>query len=326
MSKNVLIITNKEDLTVDYVVKELQKREVNYYRFNTEDISHGIDLFFDGSEYLLKDNIKKRDVNLASFDSVYYRRPKLPAVNNSLSVGEKYFILGEFETYLEGVYRHLSDKYWLNSVFDIRTLENKMYQIVLARELGFLVPDLNVSSTPEKSLEFINKNEKTIFKPLKTGFIDEANGKGKIIYTSRVDDSFVDGIERNRGFPVYVQKEIEKECDVRLTIVGRNVYAAKIMSQISKNSQVDWRRSEHMLKHEKIRIPSFIERKCLDLCERYSLDFAAIDFVLDKDGGFWFLEINPNGQWAWIEEMLQYPISEKIVTSLLEGTLNEENS
>lgn len=47
-----------------------------------------------------------------------------------------------------------------------------------------------------------------------------------------------------------------------------------------------------------------------------NLQFAAIDFVLDVENRYWFLEINPNGQWVWIEHLVELPISKEIVNQL----------
>jgi len=319
MSNNVLVITSKEDVTVDFVITKLRERNIEYYRFNTEDIGSCIDVYFDGTSYSLMDNRKDKHIKLIDFTSVYFRRPKLPQPLAGLTPGEQQFYLTEITTYLEGLYRSLSNKYWLNSIFDIRMLENKPYQLSLAKELELSVPDFSISNDYHKSLEFFQKHKSCIFKPLKSGLINEQGDEGKVIYTTRVDSHFLENIESHGGMPVYLQKEIEKDCDVRATVVGNNIFAAKISSQEQEVSKIDWRKSESMLSHDKIKIPEQIEKKCLMLCEKFNLDFAAIDFILDKKGQFWFLEINPNGQWAWIEILLNYPISDEIVNLLSSG-------
>jgi D-alanine-D-alanine ligase-like ATP-grasp enzyme len=53
---------------------------------------------------------------------------------------------------------------------------------------------------------------------------------------------------------------------------------------------------------------------------RLSLTYGAIDLVLTPDGRYVFLEINPNGQWLWIDEMLSLGISHSIAEWLSEGT------
>jgi hypothetical protein len=56
-----------------------------------------------------------------------------------------------------------------------------------------------------------------------------------------------------------------------------------------------------------------------------NLRFSAIDLVLDPSGDYWFLELNPNGQWAWIEARTGLPISEAITNELVRIS-NEQNS
>jgi D-alanine-D-alanine ligase-like ATP-grasp enzyme len=40
-----------------------------------------------------------------------------------------------------------------------------------------------------------------------------------------------------------------------------------------------------------------------------NLEYGALDFVLTPDGRFVFLEINPNGQWLWLDDMLSLGIT-----------------
>lgn len=317
MNNNVLIITSKEDVTVDFVVYKLKERNVDYYRFNTEDIGSCVDIYFDGLNYWLNDKKKNKTVYLRNITAVYFRRPKLPQPPFEITLGEQQFYLSEISTYLEGLYRSLIDKYWLNSVFNIRMLENKPYQLSLAKKINFLIPDFCITNDYDTSVSFIKKHESCIFKPLRSGFINEPHSEGKILYTNKVDLKFIENIKSHDRMPLYIQQEIEKDCDIRVTVVGNKVFSVKILSQEKDESKVDWRQSEKMLAHEKVELPQKIEEKCIRLCKGFNLGFAAIDFILDKNGNFWFLEINPNGQWAWIEGLLSYPISDEITNLLI---------
>ena len=58
---------------------------------------------------------------------------------------------------------------------------------------------------------------------------------------------------------------------------------------------------------------------CLKLTKKLELNFSAIDLILDKNKDYIFLEINPNGQWAWIEKRLGYNISCEIIKLLMEN-------
>lgn len=66
--------------------------------------------------------------------------------------------------------------------------------------------------------------------------------------------------------------------------------------------------------------------KCINLVKDLNLRFGAIDLVCDLDGDYWFLEINPNGQWAWIENQTKLPIASSIVDELLKISENNYKS
>jgi D-alanine-D-alanine ligase-like ATP-grasp enzyme len=63
-------------------------------------------------------------------------------------------------------------------------------------------------------------------------------------------------------------------------------------------------------------LPASIAEQCVRLTQSFNLRFSAIDLVLDVEGEYWFLEMNPNGQWAWVESRVGLPISETIVDEL----------
>jgi glutathione synthase/RimK-type ligase-like ATP-grasp enzyme len=114
-----------------------------------------------------------------------------------------------------------------------------------------------------------------------------------------------------------LQREITKRADVRVTVVGDRVFAAAISSQGSPETEVDWRRGgSGDLPYQAITLPDSLSALCVQLVNSLDLRFGAIDLVWDEDGVFWFLEVNPNGQWAWIETRTGHPITAAIVDAL----------
>src|SRR6185312_12158775 len=101
--------------------------------------------------------------------------------------------------------------------------------------------------------------------------------------------------------------------ELRITVVGRQVFAAEIHSQHSNHTRHDWRRYDRYatpyFRHE---LPGALQRRCIALVERMGLCYGAIDMVLTPDGRYVFLEINPNGQYLWIEQATGLPISDAI--------------
>lgn len=311
----VLLFTNKEDITTDFIVQELKRQEIDFYRFNTEELSKTVKIVldFEREQYLLIDKLDNKEFHLLDFTDIYYRRPELPLYDDAdLTEGEKSFLQIEIYYTLEGVYRLLSKKHWFNNVFAIRNAENKIYQLLLAKEVGLTIPSTLISNHHDSVERFVRYG-KHIIKPVHNARImDEKHPQ--IVYTSEITQAIK---KEEAEFNInYLQNKIEKRCDVRATFVGEKCFAVTIDSQQLEDTCIDWRRGEHILQHAPIELPQDIQAKCLRLMQRLNLDYGAFDFVLDKQGNYVFLEINPNGQWAWIEHLTGLPISKEIVKCL----------
>ncbi|MDQ0214938.1 glutathione synthase/RimK-type ligase-like ATP-grasp enzyme [Oikeobacillus pervagus] len=319
----VLIITNKDDVTVDFVVKELQKRNLAYYRLNTEDIPNKVNISFDfdNNRFEILDKVKKQRYSLLNFNSVYYRRPQLNNFDfiEKLSNYEINYLKSELNFILEGIYKLLEDKYWLNNVYRIREAENKIYQLQLAKEVGFCIPNSLISNQYNILVNFYEKNDNNcIIKPIKSGYM--LNDKGsKAIFTTKVEENIFNNPVRVESFPLYLQRNIPKKFDIRVTVIGERVFAAEIHSQINEDSSIDWRRGLKPLEHYEHILPIEIKRKCIELTHKLKLNYSAIDLIYTGEDEYIFLEINPNGQWAWIEKRLHFPLSREIVNLLEDG-------
>ena len=311
----VLLFTNKEDITTDFIVQELKRLKIEFYRFNTEELSKSIQIILDFREerYLLIDKQENKTYNILDFTDIYYRRPELPLYDDEgLTDGEKSFLQIEIYYTLEGVYRLLSKKHWFNHVFAIRSAENKIYQLQLAKEVGLTIPSTLISNHYASVEQFL-KYGNHIIKPVHNARIKDEKYP-KIVYTSEITQAIKkEEAELNIN---YLQTKIDKRSDVRATFVGERCFAVSIDSQKLEDTRVDWRKGEHILKHTPIELPQEICSKCIQLMKRLNLHYGAIDFILDKQGNYVFLEINPNGQWAWIEHLTGLPISKEIVKCL----------
>jgi glutathione synthase/RimK-type ligase-like ATP-grasp enzyme len=314
----ILLITNKDDVTVDYVVQELQKTNIPYYRLNTEDIPNivSVDFDFDRDRFLLHDSVKNVTVDLSTVTSVYFRRPRITSLSymkEALSETEHMYLQREAAQILEGIYKILEDRFWLNNVYRIREAENKLYQLRLAKRIGFTIPETVLSNDYTSVKKFLDENKcLCIIKPVRSGGMGER--ADKVIFTSRLDEA-PDG-DQIQAFPLYTQRLIEKQADLRIITIGDHIYCAKIDSQAEPDARVDWRRGSEHLRHSVHELPESIKQKCFEITHALGLNYSAIDLILTPDSKYVFLECNPNGQWAWLEERLGFPISHDIVNLL----------
>jgi len=315
----ILLITNKEDITTDFIINKLNKLGEKYYRFNTEDLNSKVfvNLDFIKDEYQLIDSAKRIVIDLLYVKSIYYRRPKLPSIDGGeLSPGEAKFTQSEYYYLLEGIYKILADKYWISPIYAIREAENKIYQLILAKKIGFKIPEGIVTSIEDTAKSFIKNQDGCVIKPIKTGFIDDGDSP-RLIFTSELTKKDMSSLDRIKYCPTFFQKKIDKSFDIRVTIVGDKVFSARIESQAFDETKIDWRKGENIsIQYKRLHLPQSISKKCICLTRTLNLQFSAIDLVIDHNRNYYFLEINPNGQWAWIEKRLGYDISGQIVNLL----------
>lgn len=312
----LLLVTNRRDITIDYVVAELKRRQTSFFRLNTEELSKArctMDVFPRGAWSL---SFEERVLQGADVRAAYFRRPAPPSNNSTISDdGEREYVDAEWGAFLKSLYARL-DGFWLNSPMDIFAAEDKPRQLMLASEVGFNVPQALITNDIASVREVATAGP-AIGKPLRQALI---NGEQeRVIFTTRLKVLLDSDKESIALAPFIAQTEIKKQYDVRVTVVGQKVFATAIMSQEHEETTVDWRQgSRPDLKHECIKLPSEVEEQCLALMKCLNLCYGAIDLICDKQGKLWFLEINPNGQWAWIENLTGYPIAAAIVDELEE--------
>ncbi len=319
----ILIVTNKNDHTADFLIIELNRRGIEYFRFNTEDYpqlvttswkidSEGVRGYF---------NTQKGKLDFSKIKSIWYRRPVLP--NPDPILGSKTnlsFARRESQAALEGIWDSI-DCFWVSHPNALKLAENKLLQLKTAKEIGFELPQTIVTNIPEDALEFYYSNEKNVIcKPIKSGRVGE-NNCDQLIYTNIVTQKQISKIELVKYSHQIFQKNIPKRREIRVTVIGEKVFPVAIDSQNLEISKIDWRRTPAQnLQHTLVSLPCEIEEKCISLVRKLGIMFGAIDLIQTPDQNFVFLEINPNGQWAWIEMLCpQIKMREALINLLLQG-------
>ena len=186
----------------------------------------------------------------------------------------------------------------LTKPFKLRKVENKVFQLKIANEIGFSMPSTLITNNTLNSNIFVKS--KSIIKPLTTGKILDKNIYE--IYQTNIINKVEDDISLT---PIYLQSYVTKQYEVRVTIIKEKIFPVRIDS----HNDIDWRKNEEKNKYSIMKLPENIERQCKKLLKIMDIEFGAIDFIVDKNNNWIFLEINPNGQWLWLEEKLILNIS-----------------
>jgi hypothetical protein len=100
------------------------------------------------------------------------------------------------------------------------------------------------------------------------------------------------------------------------------VFAIEIHSQQSEKTKHDWRHYDFdKVAHCVHELPDRVRNQCLALVQALDLRFGAIELIVTPNNEYVFLEINPTGQYQWLEALTDLPITDSIVELLINGPL-----
>jgi glutathione synthase/RimK-type ligase-like ATP-grasp enzyme len=246
-----------------------------------------------------------------SIKSVWYRRHVSPELPVELDAGVRDFCERETRAFLDGVLASLPAERWMSSPQAIARAERKPYQLAIAAQLGFEIPDTIITNNPPPVVEMARRHQ-LIAKAISSGYVASPEGN-QAIFTSALRPEDLKELDGLAHAPVAFQELVDKVSDIRVTVVAGEVFAAEILSQERQSSRIDWRATDDPhLRHRRHELPTEIADLCREIVNHLGLTFGAIDLALRADGTYVFFEINPNGEWVWLEDQLGFPISDRI--------------
>ena len=230
----------------------------------------------------------------APFDVIWVRRKINPKAMPDCHEDDIKIVEKESLSYLENILPFLGHErtLWINDVEADRIAANKVRQLLIAKEAGFRIPETLIGNTYEQIKDFFIKHNKAIvFKAFSSANWVISDKVFKVQRTSLLNEEHILNDYAIRACPGIYQALIEKKYELRVTVIGDELFAAALDSQ-KYGPTVDWRYDinidENTLKS--VVLPKDIAEKCFTFCRQTGLQFAAFDFVVDKNDDFVFLE------------------------------------
>jgi ATP-grasp ribosomal peptide maturase len=301
----VLVSTRADDPTADLVITELNHRQVPVVRLDPGvafPLHATLDAHLDGRGWAGEIRHGSRTLDIARVRSLYHRRPSLYAAPY-LAGQDGQFAAGENRRGLGGILHALQGCRFVNHPMRVAAAEYKPVQLAAARRNGFLVPETLITSDPASAIDFAKAMGPALYKPLHAVSYD-IDGEPGCVWVRAVDPADLDQTVGNAAH--LFQQQIPKVADARVIVVGERVFCARITAP---NDVVDWRSAYSELRYEPVALPQRLERPLRAFMAELGLLYGALDFAIDAGGVWWFLEINPNGQWAWLEPAADLPIT-----------------
>ncbi|MGW1772506.1 ATP-grasp ribosomal peptide maturase [Streptomyces sp. NPDC002104] len=292
----VLVATEADDITADMVITELNRLDVPVVRFNPADIGTALTVSarFGTCPAPAAGHVRtpSRTANLDQVRAVYWRRPTWPTFPD-LTQDDAHFAAAQARYGLGGALYAMEGPLWVNHPHHATAADYKPAQLALAQRLGLAVPSTLVTNDPQDAREFIAAHDRVIYKTLRgTPYQRDGvavTGWADLVTAGEIDDSL-------RVTPHLFQAVVDKVADLRVLIVGRQVFAVRITSGL-----LDWRKDYSALSYDVVELPAAVENALFAHLDRCGLVSGSFDFAVSPDGDLWWLELNPNGQWGWLE-------------------------
>ncbi len=324
MTDRVLMLTRSDDIPARHLAQLLTGRGATVVQFDPGSFPARAVL----SATLASDGTSRRrlvtadgTVDLDGLTAVWLSRPTEPTppaeVDDPIT---RDYIRQECSAFAADIWNSLHCRAVPARAEVTLTAAHKVSQLQAAGRLGFEIPPTLITTDPDELLDFYCTHDGRIVTKVIEQLSLRHEDEGFFRLTELVSTRDIGYASTLRLCPVIVQPYVPKAFEVRVTVVGERVFAAEIHSQASNRARLDWRSYDLRATPYRVHhLPNEMAVRCRRLVEMLGLCYGAIDLIVAPDGRYVFLELNPNGQYLWIEEATGLPISDALCDLLLDG-------
>ena len=316
MYPTILVLASQYDFSCDYIASGLLNTGIPYLRLNSESLPlTKVTLDPLSRSLVIQDNDNVYLVSSEHLAAIYMRRPvyfREYAFQNKSSEESTY--KAHWSTFIRNL-MIFNDAKWINHPQNTYLAEHKAVQLSIASQLGFKIPDTFVTNSLDCISTNLDYKNPIAIKGLDTILLREEEVE-LFSYTQiktvpeLLNYSF-------QEMPVVFQRAIQYKTDIRVTVIEEEVFAVEVVKN-DAGIEGDWRIYSRDAEFRPLELPSSIRSLCIELVRELGLKFGAIDLALE-DNVYYFFEINPTGEWAWLVDSAGLHIDQAIVSSLIAG-------
>lgn len=312
----VVVLTHWFDPTADKVVRALGRRGAEVFRCDAADFPQRLVMTatLDVCGWAGCLRTEERIVRLRNVTGAYYRRPSRPEFAIGMTEAERAWAAAEARFGFGGLVSATLP--WLNHPAAIARAEYKPVQLHEAARAGLAVPETLLTNDPARAARFCGEHESEVIYKSLSGELIADGSEIKAVYTTPVTAADAGNPSVAATAHLFQRQVTGKAFDVRVTAVDAVLFAVAIHAG-SPEGQVDWRRDYDSHAYQVIDVPEGVRAGIDALMRRLGLRFGALDFAVEENGSWLFLEVNPNGQWGFIEDAAGAPIADAIAEALI---------
>jgi glutathione synthase/RimK-type ligase-like ATP-grasp enzyme len=318
----ILIFGSKSEPNIPKMIDILNDRNEPWSRINGEDwpanVTTDLEIGVSNSLSVGKCHKKKSVIDLSAIKSVWNRRRGDIDPPHDLRHGHRLFVKDEVVATLNGLETLTGKARWMNNHWADVSSNNALMQFQSAKKANLRIPKTLITQDEESAKRFIAVNG--------SGTIVKQIGKNALfkyeispIYTSRIENKHHQHFHTLENCPTLLQERIHCEVELRITVVGENIFCAATEPNAHSENTPDIRQNNGLATTSFYPwcLPESVKRSILMLMRQLGLVFGAIDMMLSRDGEYVFIELNNAGQWGWIENQTGLPITEAIANWLI---------
>jgi len=316
----VLLLTHHADhYTIDRVAEAVARRGLRAVRFDTDRFpSHArVSIRYGSADATLIAGSDDAPIESSDVRGVWLRHvwqaPRVEGLEPRFAEAAA----RESAMTLRGAWDALRHARWINRPEAVAVAGDKPRQLRVAREVGLDVPRTLLTNDPGEARAFFAECEGRVVAKMLTSLSRGMDRSAAVVYTSRVSEADLGGLDGLRYAPMLFQEEVVKSRELRVAVVRGEPFVGSL--DTSRSPEVDSRKLDpDTIRWESDALPDAVARALVALHEALGLDFGASDLIRTPEGQHVFLEINPCGEWGMLERDLGLPISEALARGLCE--------
>jgi hypothetical protein len=251
------------------------------------------------------------EVDVTTCGAAWWRRPQPFTLHDGIDPDVASFAYTECHEAVAGMWAALSAT-WVNAPELDELAHHKPYQLAVATEVGLDIPRTLITNDPDQARAFADElgPSRTIYK---TFLATTENWRE----TRLLREEEVDLLDSVRLAPVIFQEFVAAVADIRVTVVGERMFATAI-TPAPGGYEVDYRMDLTGARFVPTELPGEVEAGLRRLMARLGIVYGAIDLRRAESGAHTFLEVNPAGEWQFVEERTAQPITTAVAELLME--------
>lgn len=321
----ILILSDEDDSTTDDVLDWLDYFNAKYIRINGSNEINFYDLKLDFKTNNFRLIFLNEVINSNNIISYWYRRGHLnfkvdyldKSTHNSLNIAANSSINREYFDLSNYIYDFLERKHGIGSFHENQT--NKLVNLITASKIGLKIPNTQIFTTKSDLRNFIELYGQALTKPIGQAGLNVKtnnyviNGVSKVINKS-------DLINIPESFPPSLfQEYVDKAYELRIFYLHKKIYSSAIFSQRDIKTKIDFRNYNYSKPNrvQSYKLPQNIEKLIVAFMEKIKMDSGSIDIIVTPRKEYYFLEVNPIGQFFQVSYPCNYYLEKKVAEYLL---------